>query len=146
MIIPMQPTTADGIWIAFYSRQWRQNLAATFATCIICFTCHLCHMVFSLQTDVPVHSAVAHAGVAALLFLAECDLVLFSFRVLCAFALFPVFLFPCALVQDAAFQFPVSHEQSRASPFLLVPGWSAGAAVSPDAHVCYFNRNKRLQI
>lgn len=79
-------------------------------------------MVFSLQTDVLAHSAVAHAGVAALLFLSECDLVLFSFRALCAFVLFPVFLFPSVLVQDAAFQFLVSHEQSQASPFLPVPG------------------------
>lgn len=79
-------------------------------------------MVFSLQTDVLVHSVVAHAGVATLLFLSECGLVLFSFHALCASVLSPVSLFPFALVQDAAFQFPVFHEQSQASPFPHVPG------------------------
>lgn len=105
----------------------------------VAFTCRQCHTAFSWQSGVPVRSAAARAAVAAPPFLAGCDLVPSSFHALCASALSPVSLSPSALSQAVAFQFPVSHEQSQASPFPRVPGWSAGAAASPAAHGCCFS-------
>lgn len=108
----------------------------------VAFTCHQYHTAFSWRSGVLVRSAAARAAVAALPFLAGCGLVPSSFRALCASALSPVSLSPSALSRAAAFQFPVSHERSQASPFPRAPGWSAGAAASPDAHGCCFSSMK----
>lgn len=142
----MQPTTAESTCMAFSSPgwwdrawQWRFPVASLgFGS----FTCHLCHKVSSWQNAAPARSAAARAGAAAPPSRAGSGPAPSSSRARCASVPFPASPSPSVPVPGAAVRFPVSPERSRASPSLPVRGWSGGAAASPGARVCCWNRDR----